>query len=333
MNITDDNEIRRILGRLMEGKASDEDLLRLLNWSRTSEDNSRQIMALIGIEELVSSPFSPEDIDLERAKEAIRIKIRAARRKKISIAVSRVAAALVLPILAFTFWLGQRSNMSKDKSIAMQTIQTPVGARSSITLSDGSVVTLNSSSSLTFPVEFRNDIREVTLVGEGFFEVRSDKKHPFTVHSGDISVTATGTKFNVNTYTTNVSIALLEGIIGVEDGAGNTSLVPGQILKRSNGEISVEEADIETLCGWKDGIISFRDDNMGYVLERLEQIYGVEFDIKDPSVRDFLYRGTFADKPLDQIIEVIGMSIPVKFTDNGFSSDQNIRRITVSMEE
>ena len=331
MTITENNEIRDLMTRLMDGAASDEDILRLLNWSRTSPENSRQILAIIGLEDMISSPFAPEDIDLERAKAAIRAKIRAKKRRRTGIFMARAAAALVLPLLVFSYWLGQKHVATKDTYVAQQTAQAPVGSRSSITLPDGSLVVLNSASRLTFPLEFKNDIREVTLEGEGYFEVHADRQHPFVVHSSDISVTATGTKFNVNTYSSNTSVALLEGRVGVDDGTNTTSLDPGQILLCSNGEISVEEADIELLCGWKDGIISFRDDSMDYVLERLGQIYGVEFEIKDPAVGEYLYRGTFSSKPLDQILSVIEMSIPVKFTDLGFTQNQSLRRITASL--
>lgn len=333
MTITENNEIRDILERLMSGAASDEDILRLLNWSRTSPGNSRQILAIIGLEELVSSPFAPEDIDLEKAKTAIQAKIRAKKRRRTGVFMARAAAVLALPLLVFSFWLGQRSEAGKDTFVAQQTVQTPLGSRNSITLPDGSLVVLNSASKLTFPSEFKDNIREVTLEGEGYFEVHSDKQHPFVVHSDDISVTATGTKFNVNTYSSNASVALLEGKVGVEVGKSSTSLAPGQILKRTGEEILVEEADIELFCGWKDGIISFRDDSMDYVLERLGLIYGVEFEIKDQAICDYLYRGTFEDMTLDQILGVIEMSIPVKFSDNGFIGDQHLRHITVSLSK
>ena len=331
MTITENNDIRDILARLMDGDATDEELLRLLNWSKASPDNSRQLLAVIGLEELVSSPFSPEDIDLERAKMAIRTKIRAKKRRRTGIFMARAAAVLVLPLLVFSFWLGKRNEAGKDTFVAQQTIQTPLGSRNSITLPDGSLVVLNSASSISFPSEFKNDVREVTLKGEGYFEVHSDKQHPFVVHSDDISVTATGTKFNVNTYTSTASVALLEGKVGVEVGKSSTSLAPGQILKRTGEDISVEEADIEMLCGWKDGIVSFRDDSMDYVLKRLGQIYGVEFEIKDPAICTYVYRGTFTSKTLDQILSIIEMSIPAKFSDNGFIGDQHLRHITVSL--
>lgn len=333
MTITENNEIRDILERLMSGNATDEELSRLLNWSKASPDNSRQLLAIIGLEDLVSSSFSPEDIDSERAKTAIRAKIQAKKKRRTGVFMARAAAVLALPLLVFSLWLGQRNEAGKDTFVAQQTIQTPLGSRNSITLPDGSLVVLNSASSISFPSEFKDDVREVTLEGEGYFEVHSDKQHPFVVHSGDISVTAIGTKFNVNTYSSNASVALLEGKVGVEVGKSSTSLAPGQILKRTGEEILVEEADIELICGWKDGIISFRDDSMAYVLERLGLIYGVEFEIKDQAICDYMFRGTFEGKTLDQILGVIEMSIPVKFSDDGFIGDQHLRHITVSLSK
>lgn len=334
MAITDNKDINAILSRLMDGRATDEELLQLLNWAKSSPANSRQMLAFIGIEDLISSPFSPEDIDLEAARESITLKIKAAQRKRWSLWMSRIAAVVAIPLLGFAFWLGHQSGSGNETPVvAQQTVQSPVGARSNITLPDGSTVCLNSASSLSFPAEFKGPVREVTLTGEGYFEVHSDKDHPFVVYSGNISTTATGTKFNVNAYGSQMSVALLEGRVAVGEGSSaSTTLMPGQMLRHfSDGGSEVSDIDVETLCNWKDGIVSFRDDSLKYVFERLSQIYGVEFLILNPGLNDYLYRGTFDNKTLDQILNIISLTIPLEFSDKGFSSTSGVRSIEVSL--
>lgn len=98
------------------------------------------------------------------------------------------------------------------------TITVPAGGEFSVLLSDGSSVHLNSCSSLTYPVPFMGDVREVKLSGEAYFDVtKSDR--PFIVKMEDIDVRVLGTSFNLSGYTTdqNVSVTLVSGKVAIRD--------------------------------------------------------------------------------------------------------------------
>ncbi len=95
------------------------------------------------------------------------------------------------------------------------TVQAPKGEKANITLADGSLVWINSGSSLTYNNAFNQKERKVFLEGEAYFEVAKDPKRPFIVHTRDMDIEALGTAFNVRAYPeeNNASTVLLEGKI------------------------------------------------------------------------------------------------------------------------
>ena len=102
---------------------------------------------------------------------------------------------MILPGCWITRWLRLNRNLYITR------LQSRPG-RVSVLLSDGSSVSLNSCSALTYPVPFTGDVREVKLTGEAYFDVtKSDK--PFIVKMADIDVRVLGTSFNLSGYTTD----------------------------------------------------------------------------------------------------------------------------------
>jgi len=81
-------------------------------------------------------------------------------------------------------------------------IDIPYGEKLRLRLSDGSLVWLNSGSSLSFPQQFssKSKTREVNVIGEAYFEISKNKKKPFIVHTPSVSVKVLGTHFNISSY-------------------------------------------------------------------------------------------------------------------------------------
>src|SRR5699024_6685187 len=88
-------------------------------------------------------------------------------------------------------------NEQAGKVPAVISLEAPQGIKLTKVLPDGSKVILNSNSSISYTDGFAKDKRELTLQGEGFFQVTKDPARPFTVHTGNIATTALGTSFNV----------------------------------------------------------------------------------------------------------------------------------------
>mgnify|MGYP001555136261 CR=1 FL=1 len=174
---------------------------------------------------------------------------------------------------------------SSDTTVNLLTI--PQGENYSITLSDGTVVTLNAASSLKFPFHFGNGTRDVYLEGEAYFKVAKDRQHPFIVHTTLTKVEVVGTQFDVNTYHPNtVSTALIEGKVLTEASDGKPiPLEPGHaaVYSASKG-FDVEAIDTDDVISWMKGIYYFHDLSFDDLTEKMERVYGVTIRIDNPSI-------------------------------------------------
>ncbi|MEN6455663.1 MAG: FecR family protein, partial [Prolixibacteraceae bacterium] len=119
-------------------------------------------------------------------------------------------------------------NTAGYKELHHTVVSVPNGSKTEIQLPDGSVVKLNSGSTLTYPSAFESDNRIVELEGEGFFTVHKDPARPFYVNTTNISFKVLGTVFNVKSYPDENSIetTLLSGSVEIygKTGTGRNSL-------------------------------------------------------------------------------------------------------------
>ncbi|MEK6552667.1 MAG: FecR domain-containing protein, partial [Bacteroidota bacterium] len=124
--------------------------------------------------------------------------------------------AFFLVLVTGTLYISGVFNQ-KPAVISWNEKQTVMGEKYFATLSDGTIITLNADSKLKYPARFTNGTREIYLEGEAFFEVKQDTSRPFIVHSGNISTTVLGTKFNVSAFPNekNIAVSLVEGSVKV----------------------------------------------------------------------------------------------------------------------
>jgi len=169
-------------------------------------------------------------------------------------------------------------------------IAVPRGGQYQLKLPDGTLVWLNSASSLRFPTQFAGKERSVELDGEAYFEVAKNKETPFKVHVRAMEVRVLGTHFNVMAYDDEESISttLLEGSVKVSNALQTAVIRPGQqaSLKKSSGILGVEEVNTVEAIAWKNGKFLFADEDIETIMRRISRWYNVEVE----------YRGNLSDK-------------------------------------
>ncbi len=152
-------------------------------------------------------------------------KIKESRNIKLSVVatwLTRVAAILLLPIIAFLFYTLSEKNIASINyaNMAVDSIEiiAPIGSRAVVQLSDGSEVHLNFGSKLKYPQFFAGETREVILEGEGFFNVAHNPEKPFIVKTKQINIKALGTAFNVMAYRNDdeIETTLVNGKVVLE---------------------------------------------------------------------------------------------------------------------
>lgn len=238
--------------------------------------------------------------------------------------LTKVAAILLLPVVTFLLYIFYNPTFilsQNNKIVDSLEVIASAGARTIVQLSDGTEVHLNYGSRIKYPRNFVGETREITLSGEGFFDVFHDPGHPFIVKTKLLDIKALGTKFNVLTYPENnkVETTLIEGKVVLEssdiNGTKKTigSLVPGDHTNYSaTGEISTTSGSIEKYIAWKDGLMIFDNAGITEVAERLGLMYNVDIKVSK-EISDYTYTVKFVDESLSQILELLTKATPVEY--------------------
>jgi transmembrane sensor len=158
-----------------------------------------------------------------------------------------------------------------DANVPSATVIVPKGkAIQTITLADGSLVTLNAESSLTFPTAFTKATREVSMTGEIYFEVAHNATKPFFVSTPTDKIEVLGTHFNINAYN-SVKTTLLEGKVKI----GTAILKPGEQFAK--GKITPQDSEtLEQIMAWKNGMFRFNETTIHEIMDDVERAYDVK---------------------------------------------------------
>ncbi|MDR0697994.1 MAG: DUF4974 domain-containing protein [Tannerella sp.] len=264
--------------------------------------------------------FEPVEIDVSNAERKVFKQIEKAQPfRRFITYFQRAAAILVLPLIIFSVYAAiGKSDADERGDEVCQELTAPCGMISQINLPDGSKVWLNGGSSLKYPLKFRKGSRNVQLYGEGYFEVQSDKKNPFIVQTEQLYLTATGTIFNIEAYPMDsvVCVTMVSGTIDVAfNHATPVTMKAGERVSYNDrtGRSEMTATDTYKWCAWKDGLMIFRDDPLSYVFKRLARTFNVDIQIKNPEIESDVYRATFEDESLDEILFLLEKTAPLHF--------------------
>ena len=190
-----------------------------------------------------------------------------------------------------------------------------------ITLSDGSTVTLNHNTQLTYKSNFGKRSRKVSLTGEAFFEIAADASKPFTIDAGKASVKVVGTSFNVITENADsaVEVFVTTGKVMLSDNSGNPGMVlePGYIgtmdLNHS-GKILNQNPNY---MSWKDGKLDYDGQSLEIVFRDLKRVYNMDIKAEDPSILSNPWTSPIISQSSDTIIRIICASFNLSYTKDG----------------
>lgn len=199
-----------------------------------------------------------------------------------------------------------KSGLSGQLTAGNNTIETPKGGEYHIILPDGTLVWLNSASSLTFPTKFSGKNRIVTLNGEAYFEVAHNKNTPFHVHAKGSRVDVLGTHFNISAYDDDpdFTTTLLEGSVSVSKNNRKSLLVPGQqsVVMNGSDNISVRTVNVEDVMAWHNGYFRFNDEDIKSILKKISRWYDVEVEYRNTKQSQQLGGMSYRTKSLNDLL-------------------------------
>lgn len=194
--------------------------------------------------------------------------------------IKYVAAIALLVITTFAIY-------QLNKTPENIRVSTSYGEKKQITLPDGSIVILNSLSSISYPENIHKaNIREIKLEGEAYFNVVSNKKSPFIVNASETRVEVLGTKFSVSAYLNdnNITTSLYEGSVSVSFESGNPiQLNPGEqaTYNKKNRHVRISEIEDDSQNAWIKGSMYFENIPLEDIFKILEREKNITFKISD----------------------------------------------------
>ena len=222
------------------------------------------------------------------------------------------------------------ANQADEASAAPQAllnkVVTPKGKQFSMVLPDGTKVWLNAASSITYPVQFAKNMRNVSVTGEVYFEVAHltgpdhTTRIPFGVQSGDLKIKVLGTHFDVRNYPdeNEVKTTLLEGQVSISYGQDmdERRMHPGQqaTLNRAKpNSLTFREIDANRAIAWKDGLFDFKDEPLDDILKEVSRWYNVTATA-DPSKGKLRFSGVVSKRAeLADLLNVLSATGVVHF--------------------
>ena len=200
-------------------------------------------------------------------------------------------------------------------------LEVPRGGEYTVTLSDGTVVYLNSGSELRYPVAFGAERRDVFLSGEGYFEVAKDAERPFFVNADKLKIRVYGTSFNVNTYNiANVETVLVEGKIGIQGNNAEYTVKPGQLAlyNREKGTMEIRDVDVRPYVAWKEHEFMFDNESLEEIMNTLSLWYDVDVFFQTASLKQLHFTGHLGRyEEVSHILDAISGVTQVKFSVKG----------------
>jgi len=213
------------------------------------------------------------------------------------------------------------SKKNRKREIKFNAIEIPRGGEFQLTLSDGTQVWLNSETVIRYPVSFPDDIRDVYVQGEAYFEVTPNKNAPFVVHTSNMTVNVLGTGFNVRDYSdeNRTVTTLVHGQVAIQ-GPNDTRefvLRPSEqaIFAETGG--TIRSVDVQQFTAWKEGRIYYEDNTLDDIFTDLSRWYNISVDYENEDLKSLRFSiDVRRYNKFSEILEIINLTKKVKLKIN-----------------
>jgi ferric-dicitrate binding protein FerR (iron transport regulator) len=330
-NISDINW--ELIAKDLNNEANSQEKLKVKNWIEQSVKNQQEIQNCQMILEEVDDYYQSKSFDSNNAWNSIHSKINPTQLKVIQHNKQRkekiarfykYAAILVVAILlgSVGYYIGFKNQIPV---VFNQIVAAENQVLNEYVLPDGSIVALNSDSKLQFPKQFASNMREVTITGEAFFDVKPNPVKPFLINAGGTQIKVLGTSFNVCAYpnTKTVEVVVKTGKVQVTQKYSEklteiqeVILTPGEkgtLFYESKILTKSANTDVNFLA-WKTNDIIFNETPLSEVVKCLEKVYHIEVDVMEPELEELKLTAHFDKKPIDFVLDVVRLTFNLELT-------------------
>jgi len=301
----------------MLNEASAEEKHEITQWLNNRDSNIAYYNELKKVWDTSRELASQSTVDENKAWEKFSGLIRREEAKQVSRRIGftriKIAASVILLV-----GLGLTANLLFNrpvKEIVVQTLQNPI----TDTLPDGSVITINKGSSISYPSGFKEKSRSLTLKGEAFFHITPDRKRPFIITVNDVQVMVVGTSFNVKNADGNTEVIVESGIVRVSKAGNMIDLRANEKLKvEANSTVFVKERVNDRLYNYYRTKEFVCDDTpLWRLVEVVNEAYHTHIAFGNTALKDLKLNTTFNNESLDQVLNVISLTFDIRINKEG----------------
>ena len=319
MNDKNAENINQSILHFIQGNANENEQTEVLNWINENPGNRKELFKQKDL-------WNAAEIDSDRLKELEnnewlelqhridKAKVRRGFFKEFVKIAAIIVVALGVGWMSHYFY----TEAASARKVEMRTVEAIKGQIKEVFLADGTHVWLNAGSQLSFPSDFTEKNREISLHGEAYFEVTSSEKNPFLVKTGNHTVKVTGTKFNICEYPEDkmIETTLVEGKVKIISGNFFKDLYPGEqsTFYTETAEVIIGDKDFDIYTAWREGRYEFRNESVDKVFQIMERWWDVDIDYNKEEFKYEYISGVLRKhKPIKQHFEVINELVPIDY--------------------
>ena len=320
-----------LLNTYLSGKATDEnyrELMRLIKLG--SYDN----LLKQKIDDALLNAGSADDIDEEKARQLMFNILNSEKQTAELITVKRrihnpwlwAAAAAVIAAVFTIVQLFTAGNKNINKEVITKkenkAAQPVPGSKTQkyVRLQDGSTVLLNEGSKLEYPDKFSSSTREVTLTGEGYFDIKHEVNRPFIVHTGKVETTVLGTAFNISAYPQQkeIRVTVTRGKVKVSNNKETIGVItPNEsITVNTENKLYVQQkVNADTVVEWKKQYLVLDNISMADAAVLIDGKYHVNISFSNENLKLCRISAMFLDNEnLEQVLTVVTGVVNASYT-------------------
>ena len=295
------------------GEASPEEEQTVIEWMKENETHQEYYNQFKKIWDQSKALASTSNVDVNKAWERFQNKI-SGQHEPAKILRPRFSWIKIAASVILIAGLGFAAFMLVNKNTAPKEMVAQTGQNVLVdTLSDGSVITLNKRSTITYPSKFKGNTRTIALKGEAFFNVAPDKKKPFIISVNDVRVTVVGTSFNIKSENGSTEVVVETGIVRVTRSGKTVELNAGEkIVMDAKDSTTVKEAVSDKLYNYYRSKEFVCDETpLWKLVQVLNEAYDSKIIIGRKELNEKRITTTFYNESLEKILEIIHLTFDI----------------------
>jgi len=311
-----------LIPKYLAGEANQEEIRELFNWIELDVANKKQFEEFKKAWELSETNFDADvaaiDLDEEwslfdkkisKQTDAKIIKMYPPEKKKLSIfqVVAAVAAIFVVGFGIMFLFNSQSNELVAENKIVESS------------LPDGSMISLNTQSTLEYSKKFNKHSRKVELKGEAYFKVAHNPEKPFVIETGKLKIEVVGTEFNVNAKNPkgNVELVVVSGVVRVYTLADKSDSVmlyagDGAVFNNKQKKIHKKQNNDINYLSWKTKKLVFENTELQDIVRTLNKTYSAHIVIESSAIKKCKLSNNFDDQSLESVLKVLKATLDLK---------------------